>query len=364
MGEPVRAVVVPAPGEPPRVEEITLAPVGPGQVRVRLAAAGVCHSDLSLARGTLRHPTPLVLGHEGAGRVVEVGPAVRGLRDGDHVVFNWAPACGDCWFCGHGEPYLCENAAQGQREPYATLDDGTPLHRGLGVAAFATETVVEERACVPLPPDIPLSEAALLGCAVLTGVGAVLNSARVRAGESVVVIGLGGVGLCAVQGARLAGASPVLAVDPSPAKVELAGRLGADEVLTPGPSLARRVRGLTGGRGADHAIECVGRADTIRAAWSVTRRGGRATVVGLGPTTAEVTFNALEIAFLARTLAGCMYGNTDPAVDVPILLDHYRAGRLDLGALVSRTATLDEVGSAFADMESGTGVRTLLTFPD
>jgi S-(hydroxymethyl)glutathione dehydrogenase/alcohol dehydrogenase len=356
----IPAIVLREPGGPLRLEEIELVPPGPGQVRVRLAAAGVCHSDLSLARGTLKHEVPVVLGHEGAGTVVETGAGVTGVAVGDPVVVTWSPPCRRCWFCENGEPYLCANSTDAQRRPYARLADGTTAHPGLGVGAFAAETVVDATACVPLPADIPLAEAALLGCAVLTGVGAVRNAARVAPGESVVVIGLGGVGLCAVQGARLAGAGTIIAVDPAPDKAELALRLGATAALTPGPALGKEVRALTGGRGADHAIECVGRAETIRAAWSATRRGGRATVVGLGPASEQVTFNALEVAFFARTLAGCMYGSTDPAADIPALLADYRAGGLDLGALVTRTIPLSDVESAFEQMEAGTGARTLV----
>jgi S-(hydroxymethyl)glutathione dehydrogenase/alcohol dehydrogenase len=358
----VTGVVLREAGGRVAVEEVTLPEPGPGQVRVRLAAAGVCHSDLSLARGTLAHALPLVLGHEGAGRVVAAGDGVTGLAPGDPVVLNWAPPCRACWWCTHGEPWLCARASEAWQRPYGRLADGTEAYPGLGTAAFATETVVAAGACVPLPDStVPLVEAALLGCAVLTGVGAVRNAAGVRPGESVVVIGLGGVGLAAVQGARLAGADPIVAVDPVAAKAELARRLGATEVLTPGPGLARRIRALLDGRGADHAIECVGRPETIRAAWSVTRRGGRATVVGLGAATDQVTFNALEIGHFARTLVGCYYGNADPAVDVPRLIDDYRAGRLDLAALVTERIPLAGVGAALDRL--GTGARSVVVFP-
>jgi S-(hydroxymethyl)glutathione dehydrogenase/alcohol dehydrogenase len=265
MASRVPAAVLREVGGALRVEEITLPEPGPGQVRVRLAATGVCHSDLSLARGTLAQPLPVVLGHEGAGRVAAVGDRVTGLAPGDPVVLNWAPACRDCWWCRAGEPWLCERATRAWQRPYARLADGTEVYPGLGTAAFAAETVVAADACVRLPEDIPLTEAALLGCAVQTGVGAVRNSARVRPGESVVVIGLGGVGLAAVQGARLAGADPIIAVDPVESKGELARRVGATHLLAPGNGLSRRVRELVDGRGADHAFECVGRSDTIRA---------------------------------------------------------------------------------------------------
>ncbi|MGE5828665.1 MAG: alcohol dehydrogenase catalytic domain-containing protein, partial [Micromonosporaceae bacterium] len=202
MGQPVWAAVLRQAGAPPSVEEIELLPPGPGQVRVRLAATGVCHSDLSIARGRLAHPVPVVLGHEGAGTVVEAGEGVWGLEVGDPVVLNWAPACRDCWHCERGEPYLCQRAERSWQREYARLVDGTPVHPCLGVGGFATETVVDESACLRLPDDLPLDEAALLGCAVLTGVGAVRHAAGVRPGESVAVFGLGGVGLSAVQGAR------------------------------------------------------------------------------------------------------------------------------------------------------------------
>ena len=257
-------------------------------------------------------------------------------------------------------PTCASGRTTAAKRPYATLADGTPVYPGLATGAFATETVVGARACIPLPPDLPMEQAALLGCAVLTGVGAVLNSARVRAGESVVVFGLGGVGLSALQGARLVGADPIVAVDPAEGRWELARTLGATDVLPPGRELGRSVRALTGGRGADHAIECVGRGETIRAAWSVTRRGGRATIVGMGGADDQVAFSALEVPFFARTLAGCMYGSSDPAVDVPLLLEHVRAGRLDLAALVTDTVPLDGVEDAFARMQARQGARTVL----
>jgi S-(hydroxymethyl)glutathione dehydrogenase/alcohol dehydrogenase len=362
MASQVPAAVLREVGGPLRVEEISLPGPGPGQVRVRMAATGVCHSDLSLARGTLPQPLPVVLGHEGAGRVVAVGEGVTGLAPGDPVVLNWAPACRECWWCGHGEPWLCARGTEAWERPYAQLAGGAEVYPGLGTAAFAAETVVGANACVPLPGDIPLTEAAVLGCAVLTGVGAVRNAARVRPGESVVVIGLGGVGLAAVQGARLAGADPIIAVDPVEAKADLARRLGATEVVAPGPGLSRRVRELVGGRGADHAIECVGRPETIRAAWSATRRGGRATVVGIGAHTEQVSFSALEIGHFARTLAGCVYGNADPATDVPRLLADYRSGGLDLSALVTERIPLEAAGDALSRL--GTGARSVIVFPD
>ncbi|GAA1251329.1 Zn-dependent alcohol dehydrogenase [Kitasatospora nipponensis] len=358
----VRAALLHTVGAPLELTEIDLPEPGPGQVRVKLAAAGVCHSDLSLATGLLRAPVPVVLGHEGAGTVAAVGEGVSSVRPGDPVVLNWAPACGGCHFCGLDEPWLCEHAGAGAERTYAALADGTALYPGLGVAAFAQETVVAERALLPLPAGVPLTSAALLGCAVLTGYGAVHNAARVRAGESVLVYGLGGVGLAVLQAARIAGAGPIIAVDVSPQKEELALLHGATDFLLADEGTARAVRKLTGGYGADQAFECVGRGSTVRAAWSATRRGGRTTVVGIGGKEDLVSFSALEIFYFARTLGACVYGNSDPARDIPVLAEHVRAGRLDLEALITDRITLEEIPAAFERMAAGQGGRSLVVF--
>jgi S-(hydroxymethyl)glutathione dehydrogenase / alcohol dehydrogenase len=358
----VPAAVLYEVGGAPRLEELELLPPGPEQVRVSLRATGVCHSDLSLAQGRLAHRLPVVLGHEGVGQVVEAGAAVRDVAVGDTVVLNWAPACRDCWFCHNGEPFLCQNAERAWHRPHARTADGREVYPALGVGGFAGETVVDARACVRVPDDVPAVEAALLGCAVLTGIGAVRNAAKVRPGQSVVVFGLGGVGLCAVQGARIAGAARIIGVDPAPDKADLARRLGATEVIEPGPDVAKRVRALCDGRGADHAIECVGRAETIRAAWSSTRRGGHTTVVGLGSTADRLEFNALEVAHFARTLAGCMYGSSDPSADIPVLLECYRTGDLDLRTMVTGQVGLDGVGDALTRLAAGAGARSVVVF--
>lgn len=359
----VRAAVLPAVNAPLVVTDIDIPSPGPGQVRVKLAAAGVCHSDLSLSNGTLRQPVPAVLGHEGAGTVTAVGAGVTTVAPGDPVVLNWAPSCGDCHFCGLDEPWLCADSGAAAAAPYATLAaDGTALYPGLGTAVFAEETVVGERAVLPLPQGIPLIDAALLGCAVLTGFGAVTHSARVRPGESVAVFGVGGVGLAVLQSARIAGAERIIAVDVSPAKEELAHAAGATDFLVASDDTAKRIRRLTGGHGADVAVECVGRADTIRTAWSSTRRGGRTTVVGIGGQDQQVTFSALELFYFGRTLSGCVYGNSDPARDLPVLADHIRAGRLDLSAMVTGHIGLDDIPAAFDAMLAGRGGRALVVF--
>ncbi|MCD2467776.1 MULTISPECIES: Zn-dependent alcohol dehydrogenase [unclassified Streptomyces] len=359
----IRAAVLPAVGSPLEVTGIELPEPGPGQVRIRLAAAGVCHSDLSLTNGTMRVPVPAVLGHEGAGTVVSVGEGVTHVAPGDGVVLNWAPSCGDCHPCSLGEVWLCANALTGTANTHARTEDGTELHPGLNVAAFAEETVVAANCVLPVPEGVPLADAALLGCAVLTGWGAVHHSARVREGETVAVFGVGGVGLATLQAARIAGASTIVAVDVSPEKEALARAAGATEYVVASETTAKEIRKLTGGHGVDVAVECVGRAVTIRTAWDSTRRGGRTTVVGIGGKDQQVAFSALEIFHWGRTLAGCVYGNSNPAVDLPVLAGHIRAGRLDLSALVTERITLDGIPGAFENMLAGKGGRALVVFP-
>ncbi|BAC74307.1 alcohol dehydrogenase [Streptomyces avermitilis] len=358
----VRAAVLPAVGAPLEITGIELPEPGPGQVRVRLAAAGVCHSDLSLSDGTMRVPVPAVLGHEGAGTVVSVGEGVTQVSPGAGVVLNWAPSCGRCHACSLGEVWLCADALTGAGTVYARRTDGSDLYPGLNVAAFAEETVVPAACVLPVPDGVPLTDAALLGCAVLTGYGAVHHSAKVQPGETVAVFGVGGVGLATLQAARIAGASKIVAVDVSPEKESLARRAGATDYLVASENTAREIRGLTDKQGVDVAVECVGRAVTIRTAWDSTRRGGRTTVVGIGGKDQQVVFNALEIFHWGRTLSGCVYGNSDPAKDLPVLAEHVRAGRLDLGALVTERIALDGIPAAFDNMLAGKGGRALVVF--
>ncbi|MEV4974204.1 zinc-binding dehydrogenase [Streptomyces scopuliridis] len=358
----VRAAILSAVGAPLEITGIELPEPGPGRVRVRLAAAGVCHSDLSLSNGTMRIPLPAVLGHEGAGTVVAVGEGVTHVAPGDGVVLNWAPSCGTCPACLIGEVWLCDSALAGAAGIHARTADGTELHPGLNVGAFAEETVVAANCVLPLPAGVPLTDAALLGCAVLTGYGAVHHAARVREGESVVVFGVGGVGLAVLQSARIAGAGPVIAVDVSPEKEALARAAGATAYVVSSDTTAKDIRRLTGGRGADVAVECVGRATTIRTAWDSTRRGGRTTVVGIGGKDQRVTFHALELFHWGRTLSGCVYGNSDPAKDLPVLGEHIRAGRFELSALVTERIALDGIPAAFDNMLAGRGGRALVVF--
>lgn len=357
----VRAAVVTQAGGDVEIQDIDVPEVGPGEVRVRIAAAGVCHSDLSFTNGTLRPEFPVVLGHEASGTVVAVGDAVSAAAPGDRVVLNWAPACRNCWFCNAGEPWLCKQVERaGVVTPRGALADGTPLNVALGVGAFAEEVVVPERAVVRLPDGVPLDLAALLGCAVLTGVGAVRNTAKVQPGESVAVIGLGGIGLSAVAGAKLAGATTIIGVDVSADKEQLARSQGATEFITPGESLPKQIRALTEGRGADHVFECVGRAATIRSAWESTRRGGQCTVVGVGRRDDALSLNALEIFHFARTLRSSVYGSSDPDRDIPVLCELVLDGSLDLASLVTHRVGLEQIPEAFERMRRGIGARSLV----
>ncbi|UQX88544.1 alcohol dehydrogenase catalytic domain-containing protein [Jatrophihabitans telluris] len=354
------ALICRGPGNALEVVEVSLGPVGEDEVRVRVAAAGVCHSDLSMINGTVTPAFPLVLGHEAAGVVAEVGSAVRRVGVGDHVVLNWAPACRQCWFCLRGEPWLCATNAGVASRPRGRLADGTPLHAMVGVGALAEEVIVGERAVIALPPELPLTDAALIGCAVLTGFGAVRHTAAVAAADSVAVVGLGGVGLSVLSAARMAGAGPIIAIDSSPAKADLAYALGASEFVVSDATSVRQIRGLTEGRGVDHAFECVGRSVTISLAYKATRRGGNCIVVGMGRSDDLVSLSALEIFHFARTLTASVYGSSDPDVDVPDLVASALSGELDLRTLVSHRISLAEVPVAFERMAAGQGARSLV----
>jgi S-(hydroxymethyl)glutathione dehydrogenase/alcohol dehydrogenase len=355
----VRAAVLRAVGEPITVETIQLKDVGPGEVRVRIDATGVCHSDLSLARGTLAQPLPTVLGHEACGTVLETGANVQHVQPGQRVVLLWITPCGECSYCLRGEGHLCSHGSDRSAQPYAIDAAGQPIYPGLGVASFAEQTVVAGNAVVPVPDDIPADFAALLGCAVTTGVGAVTKVARVQPGASALVLGLGGVGLSTVMGARLAGAERIIAVDRNPDREALARKLGATDFVLADDGLKRSVRDLTG-QGADYTFDCVGSARTIRDAWSLSRRGGTVCVVGIGGKDEKVEFSALELFHFARTLVGCVGGSLDAATDLPQYFSWIRRGDLDLAPLATGTATIADIERCFEDLQQGRAVRTVL----
>ena len=367
----MRAAVLRQPGRPVEIEDVELAPPRAGEVLVRVAAAGVCHSDVRLADGELGPDRwPMVLGHEGAGVVEAVGDGVSHIGPGDPVGFCIVPSCRECDECRAGRFNLCIPAGvNGQR---GTLMDGTsrltdadgaPLQHGLMTACFAERTVVMAAGAVPLPAELPLWQAALLGCGVVTAFGAVRNVGRVAEGESVAVIGCGGVGLQVVAAARLAGADPLIAVDREPAKLELALARGATHAVEAGSATtAARVLRITNG-GVQHAFEVVGIPDTMRLAWDVLRSGGTAVVVGLAPRGAEVSLPAIE--FLSdKGIRGSYYGTGDPLRDLPRLAGLVLSGELDLGGVITQVDRLDGVEAALERLRRGEGARTVLVLDD
>lgn len=359
----MRAVVLREAGQPGAVEELTLRPVERHEVRVRLAASGVCHTDLSVRDGVMPALLPCTLGHEGAGVVTEVGGDVGTVVPGDHVVLTWNVPCRSCPHCLRGDAQLCPHGLEHAfGEPYADATAG-PVWPAMGAGTLAEETLLPAAAVVPVDRSLRLDHAALLGCAVITGVGAALRTAAVRPGQSVLVIGCGGVGLAAIQGARLAGAAPIVAADRVAAQLPAALDNGAtDTVDASAADLATAVRALTGGEGVDHAIEVVGKPATIRAAYDAARRGGTVTVVGAAGIDETVSLPALSLMADGKTLRGSVYGGSDPARDIPVLADLAHRGRLDLEALVTRRIGIDDVEAAFVDMAAGRGARSVVCF--
>lgn len=359
----MKACVLREVGAATTLDELTLRPLRPHEVRVQIAASGVCHTDLSIRDGSMPALLPTTIGHEGAGVVVDTGRDVTRVRTGDHVVLSWVAPCRACRHCLRGEPYLCVHGLDhGFADPYAEGPDG-PVWPAMGCGTLGEETLLPETATVPVAADLPLEEAALLGCGVVTGVGAVVRTAQVRPGESVLVVGCGGVGLAAVQGARLSGAARIIAADRSASALDRAVACGATDVVDAGAvDVAAAVRELTAGFGVDHGIEVVGRSSTIRAAYDATRRGGTVTVVGAGLGDDDVRISALSLMADAKQIRGSVYGATDPDRDLPALVDLARSGRLDLSALVTRRIGLADVEQAFAAMTSGDVARSVVVF--
>lgn len=357
----VRMAVLEQSDGPITIMDLPLPALRPQDVRVKVAAAGICHSDLSFINGTVVSPMPVVLGHEASGTIVEVGAEVDGLGAGDPVILNWAPPCRECWFCAHDEPWLCSAVEKaGTAVEYTQTPSGEKVHKALGVGAFAEEVVLPAHAVVPIPAGLDMTEAALMGCAVLTGVGAANNTAMVQEGETVLVIGLGGIGLSTIAGARLAGAGRIIAVDVNADKEELARTLGATDFVVSSESLARDVRGLTDGRGVDHAFECVGKSVTMKLAYKCTRRGGATTVVGVGRADDMLSLSAMEIFHFNRTLRSSVFGSSDPEKDIPKLIAAVEAGNLDLGAMITHRVGLDRIAEGFDRMKRAEGARTVI----
>jgi len=373
----IRAAVLEAMGaqapyaesKPLKIRELELKPPGPGEILVRMGAAGLCHSDLSVINGDRPRPTPMALGHEAAGVVEQVGPGVSDLEPGDHVVLVFMPSCGECLPCAEGRPALCEKGVvantagtllSGERRLFS--GDGSPVYHHMGCSAFAERAVVSRRSAVKVPNDLPLEEAALFGCAVLTGVGAVINTAGVRAGTTVAVVGLGGVGLASVLGAVASGARAIVAVDLSDEKLALARELGATHTFNAAaPNVIDEVRKATNG-GVDYAIEMAGSTRAFETAYRITRRGGTTVTAGLPHPNATWAMPGTHLVAEERTIKGSYIGTCVPARDLPRYIDLYRAGKLPVNKLMSGRLKLEDINEGFDLLHEGKAVRQVVTF--
>lgn len=349
------------------VQEIEIDPPKAGEVRVKIKAAGVCHSDLSVINGTipLANFGPVVLGHEGAGIVSELGEGVEGLEVGDHVALSWVYMCGSCYFCDRGQHHLCQTA---DKTLGKMLDGTARVHRKgedlntmMMTGCMAEESIVPAANCVKIEKDIPFTVAAFVGCGVMTGVGAATKTAEVEPGSTVAVVGCGGIGLSIIQGARIAGAKMVIAVDQMQSKLDMAMKFSATHAFLAEESLDK-VKALTKGIGVDYGFEAVGIPQTVRAMDQLTRRGGTATVVGVGSLSKTFDFNAFGFSMTGKTYKGCFYGSAFPKVDFPSLLSFYKNGSLDLDNMISKTYSIDQIQEAFADMEGGSNARGIIVF--
>ncbi len=349
--------------------EVDVAGPQAGEVLIRMAAGGVCHSDLHVMTGHLVAALPAILGHEGSGVVADVGPGVTSVRPGDHVIPLWRLSCGECEYCTGGRPALCPAGTSIRMT--GRLSDGTTRFRlggteikhFAGVSSFSEYSVVPEKAVLKIPKDLPLDRAALFGCAVITGVGAAINAARVKPGSSVAIFGTGGVGLNVVQGAALAGAEKIIAVDLLDNKLEFARRFGATHTVnaTAGNPV-EQIRALTGGRGVDYAFEVVGLPATMRQAYDSLAKRGMAVVIGVTPMTEEVSVPVMSLVFEERVLTGSLYGSASPRNDIPRLIDLYRAGKLKIDELLTRAYPFEEINEAYAALERGEVARSVVTF--
>jgi S-(hydroxymethyl)glutathione dehydrogenase / alcohol dehydrogenase len=365
----IKAAVFYEPGIPFSVEELDLEEPREREVLIRVAAAGICHSDWHLMTGATQHALPVVPGHEGSGIVAAVGPGVIRVGVGDHVALSWAPSCGSCFYCLHEKPSLCESYVASIWA--GTMMDGTPrlskngqpVYHFSALACFAEYAVVPEECCIRLDKHIPLSIAALIGCAVTTGVGAVQNTARVQSGSSVAVYGAGGVGLSIIMGAKLAEASQIIAIDTHETKGDIAQSFGATDILMAGPDTVKAIKELTGGRGADYVFEAIGLPKVQEECLHAVRPGGMVVLAGVSPMGSSTDFPGAILTRQEKTVTGSYYGSANPSRDFPLYAELYHRGLLDLDRLVSRTYPLEQINEAYADMLSGEVARGLILFP-
>jgi S-(hydroxymethyl)glutathione dehydrogenase/alcohol dehydrogenase len=342
------------------VDNLEIADPGPGQVKIKIEATGVCHSDLSGMNGTIPQPAPAVLGHEGAGTIIDVGEGVTSVAEGDHVIIAWSPPCGTCVNCvDRKQPHLCLAFMGGMGDTKYT-EDGNPLFGFAGAGTWAEQMIMPEQGVVKIDDDVPFAVASLIGCAVMTGVGAVINTAKVEPGSSVVVFGCGGVGISVIQGARIAGAAEIVAVDLVDEKLETAKNFGATHSVKP-DDLGTLQAEIGHGDGFDYAFEAIGNPITMRAAYDAARRGGTAVIVGVGKMDEMVSFSAFELFYSEKALLSSYYGSTDVRSDFHLLLRLWRAGRLDLEAMITREISLDEINGALDALAKGEVVRQVIT---
>jgi S-(hydroxymethyl)glutathione dehydrogenase/alcohol dehydrogenase len=357
----MRAAVFVGQDQPMVVEELTPVAPGPRDVVVNVDASGVCHSDLSVLNGSLPLPPPCILGHEGTGIVESVGNEVTRVKPGDRVIASFTPACGVCWYCLHDQSNLCEHMGAVSVAPKATRADGTQMIAMTGLGTFSDLMTVDEASVVKVQTDLPAEQLALIGCGVTTGVGAALNTARVEPGSSVAVIGCGGVGQAVIQGARIAGAARIFAIDPVEMKRKAAEQLGATDLVDPAQGdPVEQVKAATGGRGADFAFEVIGLPETIVQAYNTARRGGTAVVVGMPRVDSMVTLPGFQLFFEEKKLLGCVYGSAQVRRDFPRFVSLVETGRLDLNAMVSRRIKIDEINDAFRAMQAGEVIRSVI----
>lgn len=353
LNQTVRAAVVAGAGHDPQIVDVTLAPLRDDEVRVRVAATGICHTDVAWAAGELFDSFPVVLGHESAGTVVDVGTAVRRVQPGDLVVLALAHHCGHCRYCERGMPMLCRQRTEARPRLFL---DGAPLIQGFGTGGFAEETIVREVSAIPVPADVPLPVAAVVGCATSTGLGAVINLAQVEYGSTVAVLGAGAIGLSVVLGCRVVGAERIVVCDPIPQRRARALSLGATDAVEFSESSLRELEP----NGFDYVFESAGRAEAMEAAVRVAGAGGTVTLIGVVPPGTTIRIDARKFVPSQCRILGCLTGNVRPNVDFPKFFALYRRGLLDLDALVTTTVPLDEIGSGFHRTRSGEGVRTLV----
>ena len=360
----MKAAILHTPGQPLAIEDVVISNPGPHEVLIRTAACGLCHSDLHFIEGNYPHPLPAIPGHEAAGIVEAVGSEVRSVQVGDAVVTCLSAFCGQCEFCVTGRLALCTSGVTRRgpaQPPRITKPDGSTVNQMLNLSAFAEAMLIHENACVRINPEMPLDRAAVLGCAVTTGAGTIFNTCKVTPGETVVVVGCGGVGLATINAAKIAGAGRIIACDPIPEKRALAMKLGATDVVDASAnSAAADIIEMTKG-GVDHAIEAVGRPASAALAVGVLKRGGTATILGMMPLSERVSLGAFDL-LSGKKLQGALMGGNRFPVDIPRLVDFYMRGLLDLDSIVSETIPLDKINEGFEHMKKGDAARSVIVF--